>query len=878
MNALDKKITTQFAGMVVRKDLVKMVKGNAIVPSYVLEYLLGQYCATSEEDSIASGIETVREILREHYVHRNEANLVKSKIRERGRLKVIDKITVKLNDKRDAYEATFSNLKIGGVLIDADTVKNNQKLLVGGVWCLADLEYQPPGDPNIVPWILEKLKPIQISHFDYDLYLEIRQQFSTEEWMDLLMQSMGLNPAAFDWRKKMIQLTRLIPFCERNYNLIEMGPKGTGKSHIYSEFSPHGILISGGEVTVPKLFVNNHTKEIGLVGYWDVVAFDEFTGKKRRDQALVDILKNYMANKSFSRGIDTIGAEASIAFVGNTRRDVPYMLKHTDLFDPVPEHYHDSTYLDRLHYYVPGWEVEIIRDEMFSDGYGFVLDYLAEILHHMRVHDYTHKYTDNFELLGGLSTRDETSINKTFSGMMKVLFPNGDAPAEEMKKILDYAIEGRKRVKDQLLRIDTTFDPVEFGYKDKNTGEICHIKTKEEQEFPEHYFRTAKAATGAVDKRKAPPSSSEKASLEDRSDYFVGEKGDLKLIKRGIIVKPDEKHLTFKEDQKGVSFESLFGPYLKGASRIIVQDAFIRAFYQTRNFMEFIETALDYKHEGGISVHLITSKDTDRESSNQLDYLEEIQANTKTAGVVFTWELQPASVIHARYVVVDTGWKISLDRGLDIFQRYEMNDAFTLTNRRQDQRPVKAFEVTYIQLKDDELFAYWVENVSENEKGSNVVMELIRGLENKTLEFKSTLQWDVHQKKLNKDLRHEVMKTIAAFLNTHGGILLIGVDDDGEILGLNNDLSVSGKTLDRYSQLLSTLIADHLGAGFSRLVDFRFEEVEANTVCVVEVEQAPKAVFLEWKNDKEFHIRAGNTTKLLDTQEAHEHIEMHWGK
>jgi len=690
MNALDKKITTQFAGMVVRKDLVKTVKGNAIVPSYVLEYLLGQYCATSDEDSIASGIETVRKILREHYVHRNEANLVKSKIRERGRLKVIDKITVKLNDKRDAYEATFANLKISGVLIDADTVKSNQKLLVGGVWCLADLEYQPAGEANVVPWILEKLKPIQISHFDYDLYLEIRQEFSTEEWMDLMMQSMGLDPAEFGWRNKMIQLTRLIPFCERNFNLIEMGPKGTGKSHIYSEFSPHGILISGGEVSVAKLFVNNATKEIGLVGYWDVVAFDEFTGKKKKDQALVDILKNYMANKSFSRGIDTIGAEASMAFVGNTRHNVPYMLKHADLFEPVPEQYHDAAFLDRLHFYIPGWEVEIIRDEMFSDGYGFVLDYLAEILHHMRNFDYTQAYTEHFELLPGLSTRDESGINKTFSGLMKVLFPGGEAPKEEMKKILDFAIEGRKRVKDQLLRIDPTFDPVDFGYKEKTNGEIHRVKTLEEKVHPQHYYRTAKEGRG-VEPESEDGFSGVQSSSPERTEKAA-----------------EEKHLTFEENQRGVSFDNLFGPYLKGVSKIVIQDPFIRAFYQTRNLMELLETALTYKPEAEeISVHLITSEDDDREYSRQEEYLQQIKENVEPAGIKFNWEYQDPSAIHARFLVVDIGWKISLDRGLDIFQRYEMNDAFTLANRRQDQRAVKAFEVTYIRQNEEDLASYF---------------------------------------------------------------------------------------------------------------------------------------------------------------------------
>lgn len=287
MNGLDQKINTHFPGLVVRKDLVKTVKGNAIVPSYVLEYLLGQYCATSDEPTIQTGIETVKEILAKHYVHRNEAGLVRSNIKEKGRYKVIDKISVDLNDKKDVYEAQFSNLGIKEVLVDSGTVKKHPKLLVGGVWCIADLEYEFTEDKSASPWILSTLKPIQLSHFDFDSYVEARKQFTTDEWIDLLVQSIGFNPEMFGKRSKLTQLIRLIPFCERNYNLIELGPKGTGKSHIYSEFSPHGILISGGEVTVPKLFVNNSSGKIGLVGYWDCVAFDEFAGKQKRvDKAL----------------------------------------------------------------------------------------------------------------------------------------------------------------------------------------------------------------------------------------------------------------------------------------------------------------------------------------------------------------------------------------------------------------------------------------------------------------------------------------------------------------------------------------------------------------------------------------------------------------
>ena len=490
MNYLDQKINEHFGGLVVRKDLVKAVRGNAVVPTYVLEYLLGQYCATADEDSLSSGIETVREIIRKHYVHRNEANLVKSTIREKGRHRVIDKVSVVLNEKTDTYEASFANLGIKQVLIDSDTIKQHPKLLVSGVWCIADIEYQYTEDQRIVPWVLDTLKPIQMSRFDFDQYLEARKQFTLEEWVDLLVQSIGFDPTKFDFRRKLLQLTRLIPYCERNYNLIELGPKGTGKSHIYSDFSPHGILISGGEVTVAKLFVNNSSGKIGLVGYWDTVAFDEFAGKKKRsNKALVDILKNYMANKTFSRGIDTIGAEASMVYVGNTAHDVEYMLRHTNLFEELPSQFYDSAFLDRLHFYIPGWEVEVIRGEMFSEGYGFIVDYLAELLRKLRSYDFSQKYQGHFELSNNISTRDRDGINKTFSGLMKILFPEGEASKEDMELILKFAAEGRKRVKDQLMRIDTTYPEVSFEYTNLEDGKAETISALEETQYSQHYYK-----------------------------------------------------------------------------------------------------------------------------------------------------------------------------------------------------------------------------------------------------------------------------------------------------------------------------------------------------------------------------------------------------
>lgn len=719
MDDLNQKINQHFPGLVVRKDLVKAVKGNAIVPTYVLEYLLGQYCATNDEATIQGGIETVKEILRKHYVNRSEAGLIRSTIRERGRHRVIDKISVALNEKTDCYEAEFSNLGIKKVLVDSSTVKAHPKLLVSGVWCIADIEYDHNEDPKSVPWTLATLKPIQLSKFDFDSYASARSQFTTDEWIDLLVQSIGFNPVLFGRRSKLTLLIRLIPFCERNYNLIELGPKGTGKSHLYSEFSPHGILISGGEISVPKLFVNNASGKIGLVGYWDVVAFDEFAGKtKKVDNALVDIMKNYMANKSFSRGIETLGAEVSMVFVGNTQHTVPYMLKHSDLFDELPAKYYDSAFLDRIHFYLPGWEMDVIRGEMFSSDYGFVVDYLAEILRFLRSHDYSNRYQEQFTLSSDLSTRDRDGIHKTFSGLMKILFPQGEASPAEIREILHCAIEGRARVKDQLMRIDSTYPSVSFVFTETASGRKTEVTPLEGLEYPRYYQRKNQAEaeeTGDGDELPVTPVSWPKPAAAVASSALPGAppsavpaaatvaKPAEPPVPSAETVKPAEPqlkamHVTIQENQRNISYDRLFGKYLKGASQITVTDPYIRAFFQIRNLMEFLETVVKSKsREDEVAVHLITGLD-DYNPEKQADHFRRIQESCQAVGIAFTWEFDKSGTIHARHIVTDTGWKISLDRGLDIFQPYDMNDALAFANRLQTYRPCKSFEMTFIRI------------------------------------------------------------------------------------------------------------------------------------------------------------------------------------
>lgn len=675
--SLNEKINEHFAGKVVRKDLTMLLKGNAVVPSYVLEYLLGQYCASDDEETIQSGLETVREILSRHYVHRDEAELIKLRIREKGKYKLIDKVEASLNEKQDCYEASFSNLGIRQVSIDDETVKKHPKLLTGGVWSITDVSYYHTDNRNETPWFIDKLKPIQISHVDIDAFKALRKEFTTEEWLDLLMQSLGLNPEHFNRRTKLLQLTRLIPFCENNYNIIELGPKGTGKSHVFSEFSPHGILISGGDVTQAKLFVNNTSGNIGLVGFWDTVAFDEFAGKdKRVDKKLVDIMKNYMANKSFSRGRDVYNATASMAFVGNTDHSVPYMLKHSNLFESLPKGYLDSAFLDRLHCYLPGWEVNKLRNEMFSTGYGFIVDYLAEVFKSLRKEDFGQQFKTYYDLSDSLTSRDRDGVTKTFSGLMKLIFPHGEYTQKEARRLLEFALEGRKRVKNQLLKIDDTFENVKFAFTDRETGQEREIETLEVEDH----------------------SSPFRQALEPMASPAVQKEGKVSQAAAGP---PREiKHVELRENQTGISYERLFAPYLKGATEILIYDPYIRHPYQVQNVFDFLLMLFRIKPDGEeIAVKLYTNYEFGGEEESRAK-LNKLVTAMEESGIHFSFEFDTSDYFHDRRIEANSGWKIALSRGMDIFQGFDYRDRFGLANHLQEFRQSKGADITYVPLEE----------------------------------------------------------------------------------------------------------------------------------------------------------------------------------
>ena len=683
--AFQKKVARHLEGKVVRKDLTQLVKGNAVVPSYVLEYLLGQYCPTDDPDLIERGVEKVRAIISDHYVHRDESELAKSHVRQKGTHKIIDRVSAKLDDKRDIYLGAFSNLGVRGVEVSENTIHEHPKLLTGSVWCIVDLAYVPTEEPGRSSWVIQQLKPIQLAGFDLEEYVELRSRFSRAEWTDLLVQSIGLNPDALSERSKLLQLARLIPYCERNYNIIELGPKGTGKSHVYSEFSPHGMLISGGDVTKAKLFVNNNTGDIGLVGYWDVVGFDEFAGQDKRVQRdLVDIMKNYMANRSFSRGRDVMTAEASMTFIGNTDRSVPYMLKHTDLFEPLPKGYYDPAFIDRLHFYLPGWEIDKLRSEMFTEGYGFIVDYLAEGLHTLREHDYSLPAQEAFDFDASLTKRDRDGTLKTLSGLLKILYPGGDCPTEEMQGLLAFAMEGRVRVKKHLLRIDETFEPVDFTFTDQTTGQTTTVETLEHGEHAA-LVRAYQREAGKDGSSDDGAQEAEASAVEDASGSMSA--GEEPKLESG-------RHLVVKENQTGISFEKIFAPYLEGAKRVEIVDPYIRRYYQVRNVLEFCKTLLRIKPSGEeVELSLLTGADVEKQEEQE-KHLQNLADSLQGSGVHFDYEITWGS-IHARSVKTDTGWKISLDRGLDIFQPPGENP-LALGRISQEERRCKPFEVTYL--------------------------------------------------------------------------------------------------------------------------------------------------------------------------------------
>ena len=499
MTDFDRKILDIFPGKVVRKDLTALMKKGANVPTYVLEYLLGMYCATDDEEAVAIGLGKIRRILSENYVRPDQSEYVKSRIKENGQYTIIDKITVVFDDREDKYVARFTNLRMDPFEVSSDLVVHNEKLLIGGIWCIVKIEYvglEKKSDEEEQeafedinqkkkrkpkkrksrydsPFEIASLKPIQMPNLDLDEMVEARNAFSKDEWITLLLRSAGYEPDELTEKEKLHYLLRFVPFIQKNYNLVELGPRGTGKSHAYSELSPYSILMSSGTTTVSNMFYNMASRRVGLVGNWDCIAFDEVAGITQASGDMVQIMKNYMANGSFARGADSISSDASIAFEGNTFRSVSDMMRTTNLFEPFPDAFNnDSAFFDRIHAYLPGWETPKLRSSLFTQSYGLISDCFSEFCHEMRRYDFTNSFSEYFSLNRDFNTRDTIAVGRTFSGLAKLIYPDERMTKEETRELLEYAIECRRRVKEQLRKMTPgEFSDVNLGYMDLDTGE-----------------------------------------------------------------------------------------------------------------------------------------------------------------------------------------------------------------------------------------------------------------------------------------------------------------------------------------------------------------------------------------------------------------------
>ena len=684
---LQQKVMIAFIGKVVRKDLAFLVKGGLPVPTYVLEYLLGQYCASDDEEVINEGLEKVKQVIKNNYVHRAEAESVKGIIRENGKHRIIDKVTVVLNEKNDEYQATFANLGLSGVPIGTEYVRKNPKLLSGnGVWCIVTIGYIS-GESIKVRWEIQNLKPIQVSNIDLQEYIDQRHNFTTDEWIDFLMHTVGLNPEVMNRREKFITLARLLPHVENNFNFMELGPKGTGKSHVFQELSPYGVLVSGGDVTSARLFVKiQGNKEIlGLVGYWDVVAWDEFEQQKGRnvDAVLIDTMQNYLANKSFNRGKATHEASASMSFVGNTKHTVPFMLRNSHLFESIPTAFIKGAFLDRIHLYNPGWEIKMLKKNSFSKGYGLITDYIAAVLHAMRNDDRTAVLNEYAKFDGTLSERDHLAIRKTFSGMMKLLYPDGRMTDQEAYELIDFAAESRKRVKDQLYVIDETFkaEPAHFKYINLKNGLEIQVETLER--ISNGHIESAASTTSSNDTESNNSNEAEVTANNNGAD-------DVQAAKRPRIPLLQEKSMTFRMGQTGVSYEKLFAPYMRDAKVITVEDPYIRASWQIKNFMEFALMLINTRPVDDLKLNLVTNEEEEK-IPDLIDKLDDIKDDLASYGIEFEYKLRD---FHDRCIKTDTGWTITLGRGLDMFEKY---NTYSIASSRQDMRKCKEFMVTFIQ-------------------------------------------------------------------------------------------------------------------------------------------------------------------------------------
>lgn len=701
MDALDKKLISIFDGRVVRKDLLHRIKKGTNVPTFVLEFLLARYCASDDPAEIQAGMEAVLATLQDNYVRPDEANAAQSKVATKGKHRFIDKVHVRYVEKEKRHWASLENFNSQRIAIGEKFYRDNERLLEGGIWAEVTIAYNDIDQDNYAFYI-EDLRPIQLSRFDFEGYGKGRIEFNRDEWLDVILRSVGLEPAKLSKRIKFHYIARLAPLVEINYNFIELGPRSTGKSYFFSEFSPYSTLLSGGQATKAVLFYNNARNKIGLVGFWDTIAFDEVAGIKIKDQDTIQIMKDYMANGRFSRGIEVI-ADASLAFVGNIDYSVEQIVNSTDydLFISLPKEF-DLAVLDRFTSYLPGWEMPKNSSDYLTNNYGFITDYLAEAFHYQFCH--TNRYEEvnsRIRLGNSVEGRDEKGIKKTLCAFLKILHPFGEPDDNEFEEYVAYAVESRRRVKEQMnkRKPDDEFASINLSYITTDGREVVVF-------CPES--KNAQATQRPVRKELEQPSGTnlplEDGPSKEKQDFpGTDEKtgGNIPGAKEAIQEQPGlsqedelkEQHFTILYGDTGYSYESIIGPYLKGAKEVTVEDSYIRLPHQIQNFVRFCEIIV--KLSSIRQINLITGYDENTKISEMHDRLGEVKQSLLELDITLDVRFNPN--LHDREIRLDNGWVIKIGRGLDFYQKpggwFEIG-ASDLSLRKCLETKVDIFKVT----------------------------------------------------------------------------------------------------------------------------------------------------------------------------------------
>jgi ATP-dependent Lon protease len=673
MDALDQKLVSVFEGRVVRKDLLHRIKKETNVPTFVLEFLLARYCASDNPAEIQAGMEAVFETLQDNYVRPDEANAAQSLVATKGKGRFIDKVHVRYVEKEKRHWAAMENFNSQRIAISEKFYRDNERLLEGGLWAEVTIAYNDLDQDNYA-FFVEDLRPIQLSRFDFQRYCEGRLQFTRDEWLDIILRSVGLEPSKMNKRLKFHYIARLAPLVEANYNFIELGPRGTGKSYFFSEFSPYSTLISGGQASKSTLFYNNARNKTGLVGFWDTVAFDEVAGIKIKDPDTMQIMKDYMANGRFSRGVEVI-ADASLAFVGNIDYSIKQLVNSTDydLFLPLPKEF-DLAIMDRFAAYLPGWEIPKNSSEYLTMNYGFITDYLAEAFHYLS--GKTNRYEEvsqRIRLGEAIEGRDEKSIKKTVSAFLKTLHPVGTPDDHEFEEYVEYAVELRRRVKEQMnkRKPDDEFANINLSYYTIEGQEIIvHCPESKEAQATQEPVRKGLSVSDTDKKEKETQEElSQTISVDREKEEEVKSVESRAMTAPELVIddEPKEQHYTIFYNDVDYSYETIIGPYLKGAKKITVEDPYIRHPYQIQNFVRFCEAVI--KLSAAQYITLITSYDEDTNVDQMKENLQEVKQSLLESDVKLTIRINKK--MHDREIRIDNGWVIKIGRGLDIYQKPE---------------------------------------------------------------------------------------------------------------------------------------------------------------------------------------------------------------